>query len=39
MRHTALLVAFRLVEAASLTGTTGKRANGQFLPTAVGIRF
>ena len=26
-------------EAASLTGTTGKRANGQFLPITVGIRF
>ena len=26
-------------EAASLTGTTAKRANGQFLPITVGIRF
>jgi opacity protein-like surface antigen len=26
-------------EAASLTGTTSKRANGQFLPITVGIRF
>jgi hypothetical protein len=39
MRHTALLVAFGLVEAASLTGTTGKRVNGQFRPIIVGIGF